>query len=175
MPLRWQHKLTLSRQMFPAYHPPLNLLRRRPPQFSAINEGVSCAQVSRLAEQNAALQEEVRQLRAQKGSGSGSEELATLHAVNARLAEENAVLPSSNEDLEWRLAGEGGSSSGSGGPSREEVCLALLQMLHSACSPGLSMLSRDAEIVRGVGERHFPQAVSRDGCLQANDYPWQNF
>ncbi len=87
-------------------------------------------QVSRLAEQNAALQEEVRQLRAQKGpASSGSDDVATLHAVNAQLAEENTVLSSSCEDLERRLAGEGGSSSGSNGPSRDEVHAALLSML----------------------------------------------
>ena len=88
-----------------------------------------CVQVSRLAEQNAALQEEVRQLRAQKGPASAaSGDVATLHAVNAQLAEENAVLSSNCEDLERRLAGEGGSSSGSNGPSRDEVCAALPSM-----------------------------------------------
>ena len=41
-------------------------------------------QVSRLAEQNAALQEEVRQLQAARPSSPGSPDTATLQAVNAR-------------------------------------------------------------------------------------------
>ena len=76
-----------------------------------------CMQVSRLAEQNAKLQEELRQARGRKGFGP--DERATLHAVNARLAEENAVLSSSCEELERRLGGS--PSSSSGGPSHSEV------------------------------------------------------
>ena len=76
-----------------------------------------CMQVSRLAEQNAKLQEELRQVRGRKGFGP--DERATLHAVNARLAEENAVLSSSCEELERRLGGS--PSSSSGGPSHSEV------------------------------------------------------
>ena len=79
------------------------------------HEWLASMQVSRLAEQNAKLQEELRQLRGKKGFGP--DEHATLHAVNARLAEENAVLSSSCEELE-RL---GGSPSSSGGPSYGEV------------------------------------------------------
>ncbi len=73
--------------------------------------------MSRLAEQNAKLQEELRQARGRKGFGP--DERATLHAVNARLAEENAVLSSSCEELERRLGGS--PSSSSGGPSHSEV------------------------------------------------------
>ena len=76
-----------------------------------------CMQVSRLAEQNAKLQEELRQARGRKGFGP--DERATLHAVNARLAEENAMLSSSCEELERRLGGS--PSSSSGGPSHSEV------------------------------------------------------
>ena len=101
------------------------------------------------------LQEELRQLRAQKGagpgsrsgsgSGSGSDDAAMLHAVNAQLAEENALLSSSCADLEMRLAGEGGFSSGSNGPTRDEVRNSLiLQILHSLS--GMSSSTRD---VRG--------------------------
>ena len=77
----------------------------------------ACMQVSRLAEQNAKLQEELRQARGRKGFGP--DERATLHAVNARLAEENAVLSSSCEELERRLGGS--PSSSLGGPSHSEV------------------------------------------------------
>ena len=92
-------------------------------------------QVARLAEQNASLQEEVRQLRAAKGaSGAVDEDLATLQAVNARLAEENALLSSSCEDMERRLANEGGSSGESSfsSLSREEVP----PFISDPCEPG---------------------------------------
>lgn len=94
----------------------------------------SCMQVARLAEQNASLQEEVRQLRMAKGaSGAADEEFATLQAVNARLAEENALLSSSCEDMERRLANEGGSSGESSfsSLSREEV----LPFISDPCKP----------------------------------------
>lgn len=94
-------------------------------------------QVSRLAEQNAALQEELRQLRGRKGFGP--DERATLHAVNARLAEENAVLSSSCEELERRL---GGSPSSSGGPSHGEV-----RMPVPACAPARGRHARHGSVL----------------------------
>lgn len=109
-------------------------------------------QVSRLAEQNAALQEEVRQLRAQKGSGSGSDDVATLHAVNAQLAEENAVLSSSCDDLERRLAGEGGSSSGSNGPTRDEVRGVITACYYRASFLQGCLWPQGAESVRPRGQ-----------------------
>ncbi len=66
----------------------------------------------------------MQQLRGARGaSGVADGDLATLQAVNARLAEENALLSSSCEDMERRLANEGGSSGESlhSSVSREEV------------------------------------------------------
>ena len=58
-------------------------------------------QVARLAENNAALQDEVERLRT--ALDPKEDELATLHAVNARLAEENAELSAAVEAAERRM------------------------------------------------------------------------
>ena len=123
-------------------------------------------QVSRLAEQNAALQEEVRQLRAQKGPGSDN--VATLHAVNAQLAEENAILSSSCEDLERRLAGEGGSSSGSNGPTRGEVRASPLRSHHCGYPSGKPMPKGPQENMRGARSMH-TSGMPKNCCSQGPD------
>lgn len=62
---------------------------------------INHVQVARLAENNAALQDEVERLRT--ALEPKEDELATLHAVNARLAEENAELSAAVEAAERRM------------------------------------------------------------------------
>lgn len=65
--------------------------------------------MARLAERNAALQEELERAKAALGSAEAAlepkdEELATMQAAMARLAEENAELAAAAEEAEHRAA-----------------------------------------------------------------------
>ena len=87
-----------------------------------IETGPRGAQVSRLAERAAALQEELDKTKA--ALEPKEEELATLHAVNARLAEENAELSAAAEAAERRT---------SAGPADARTAAALAAAEVRAC------------------------------------------